>query len=155
MEPPDLRDVLALEGSIFPEPWPEQVFRQELAGAGRVYLVAEEEGQIIGYAGLMIVGEDAHITTIAVTEQRRAQGLGSRLMLALVDAALASKAKHLTLEVRVSNQEAQRFYRRFGMAPVGVRRNYYGTEDALVMWAHEIDGTRYRALLDRIRSRQQ
>ena len=65
-------------------------------------------------------------------------------MLALVDAATAAGARHLTLEVRVSNEGARRLYQRFGFAPVGVRKDYYRDEDALVMWATDIDNRRIR-----------
>ncbi|MDH3518576.1 MAG: ribosomal-protein-alanine N-acetyltransferase, partial [Acidimicrobiia bacterium] len=68
------------------------------------------------------------------------------------EAALAGGARSLTLEVRSSNKAAQALYRRFGMAPVGVRKQYYRDEDALIMWAHEIDGDDYTARLDGIRS---
>lgn len=72
-------------------------------------------------------------------------------MLQLVDAVLEMGAKHLTLEVRMSNQAAQRLYAKFGLAPVGVRKEYYGDEDALVMWAIDIDGTDYLVRLERLR----
>jgi ribosomal-protein-alanine N-acetyltransferase len=72
-------------------------------------------------------------------------------MMALVDAALEADARHLTLEVRMSNQAAQRLYQRFGFAPVGLRKNYYRDEDALVMWAIDIDTDDYRDRLAAIR----
>jgi ribosomal-protein-alanine N-acetyltransferase len=71
-------------------------------------------------------------------------------MLRLVSAALEAGARSLTLEVRVSNAAAQALYRRFGMAPVGVRKAYYVDEDALIMWAHEIDSDEYAQRLDAI-----
>ena len=73
-------------------------------------------------------------------------------MLYLIDAALAGGAKHLTLEVRTSNRSAQELYRSFGLAPVGVRKSYYGDEDALIMWVHEIDQPEFGARLEEIRS---
>ena len=72
-------------------------------------------------------------------------------MLALVDAALAAGARYLTLEVRVSNEGARRLYQRFGFAPVGVRKDYYRDEDALVMWATDIDGDGYAERIASIR----
>jgi ribosomal-protein-alanine N-acetyltransferase len=74
------------------------------------------------------------------------------MMLALVDAAVANDAKHLTLEVRVSNTSAQSLYERFGFNPVGRRKNYYVTEDALVMWATDINTAEYELLLASIRA---
>ncbi|MFO7547315.1 MAG: ribosomal protein S18-alanine N-acetyltransferase [Acidimicrobiia bacterium] len=151
MEVADLSGVLALEQVAYPEPWSEAVFRDELSAPHRTYLVAEADGRLAGYGGLMVVGDEAHVTSVTVWPERRAGGIGTRLMLGLVDAALAAAARSLTLEVRTSNAAAQALYARFGMAPVGVRKRYYGTEDALIMWVHELDGDEYAARLASIR----
>lgn len=149
----DIPAVSALETAIYDEPWSPRVFFDELALDSRAYVVAvDETSTIIGYGGLLIVEEDAHITTLAVAPEIRGRQLGKRLMIALVDRALASGARHLTLEVRVSNAQAQGLYERFGFEPVGRRKNYYPNEDALVMWATDIDTPEYRELLDRIRA---
>ena len=140
----DIDAVANLEIEVYPQPWSTKVFREELALANRRYVVAEDgTGSIVGYAGLLLVEEDAHVTTLAVDPQVRRRRLGSRLMLALVAASLAAQARHLTLEVRMSNLSAQRLYERFGFAPVGIRKNYYRDEDALVMWAIDIDTEEY------------
>ncbi len=151
----DIPEVWALEAEIYPEPWSEGVFREELSRDNRVYLVAEEAGTICGYGGLMLVEDDAHITTLAVSPAARQRGLGTRIMLNLVEAGLAAGARHLTLEVRVSNLPARDLYRRFGFAPVGLRKNYYASEDALVMWAIDVNVPEYRERLDRIREEQE
>ena len=91
------------------------------------------------------------VTTVAVAERTRQQGIGTRLMLELVEAGLARGARNLTLEVRINNQAARDLYQRFGFAPVGLRKNYYRTEDALVMWVIDVDQPEYRERLDRIR----
>jgi len=153
MVPADVPGVHRLEGSTFPRPWSANVFRDELAQSGRTYVVAvDESGEVAGYAGLLQVSDEAHVTTIAVTSEARGRRLGTRLMLRLIVTALAGGAAHLTLEVRTSNRSAQELYRRFGMAPVGVRKSYYGDEDALIMWVHGINEPDYRARLDDIRS---
>ena len=100
----------------------------------------------------MLVGDEAHITTVVVHPDRRGDGVGTRLMLGLVESALGGGARSLTLEVRTSNAAAQALYRRFGMSPVGVRKQYYRDEDALIMWAHDVDGEQYAELLGSIRS---
>lgn len=152
LTPADLTDVVALEARTYPTPWSEQVFRDELAAEGRSYLKAvDEAGLLLGYAGLMEVGREAHITTVVVDADHRGARVGTRLMLELVSTAVERGASTLTLEVRVSNSAAQALYRRFGMAPVGVRKGYYVDEDALIMWAHEIDSSEYAERLDRIR----
>ena len=140
----DVGAVVDLEREVYPTPWSTAVFQEELALANRRYIVAEDEsGTIVGYAGLLLVDEDAHVTTLAVDPQVRRRRLGSRLMLALVAASRAAAARHLTLEVRMSNASARRLYERFGFAPVGIRKNYYRDEDALVMWATDIDTEEY------------
>jgi ribosomal-protein-alanine N-acetyltransferase len=148
----DIPSVTTIEAEVYSHPWSPKVFFDELAMANRTYLVAETRSGIIGYGGLLIVEQDAHITTLAVVTEARGKKLGVRLMLALVDAALAHSARHLTLEVRLSNTPARGLYERFGFEPVGRRKNYYVDEDALVMWATDVDTEEYGALLTQIRS---
>lgn len=149
MVPEDLPAVLELERASFSQPWDEAILRTEVVSDDRVYLVAEVDGAIVGYGGLLLDEDEAHVVTLASSVPRR--GLGTGLMLGLVDAALDHGARHLTLEVRVSNRVAQDLYRKFGMVPVGVRSAYYGNEDALVMWAHDISEPEYRARVESIR----
>ena len=149
----DLRAVVALEEEVYPQPWSLGVFRDELRASNRSYLVVTDDGGgVVAYGGLLLVEADAHITTVAVDPAVRRQRLGTRIMLALVDAALDSGAKHLTLEVRMSNDAAQHLYDRFGFAPVGLRKNYYATEDALVMWATDIRDDDYQQRIRSIRA---
>jgi [ribosomal protein S18]-alanine N-acetyltransferase len=163
-----VRSVLRIEQQVYPRPWSHSLFLSELAlRATRSYFVARIGRDVVGYAGLMMTAEDGHITTIAVDPSRHRHKLGTRLMLALAREALARDAVNLTLEVRLGNLAAQHLYRRFGFAPVGVRKNYYRetpalgaqsgaqgsasqSEDALVMWAHAVDAPEYSALLDSI-----
>lgn len=147
----DIGAALGVEQSTYPTPWTEGIFRDELNGEGRTYLVAEADGELVGYGGLLLVIPEAHVTTVTVAAAHQGGRVGTRLMLHLAEAALAAGATSLTLEVRVSNRQAQALYQRFGMAPVGVRKLYYRDEDALIMWVHDIDSEEYRARLDRIR----
>ena len=149
----DIPSVAALEAEVYDQPWSPRVFFDELSMDNREYLVITNgDKRIIGYGGLLVIDEDAHITTLAVAPEARGQRLGKRLMLALVDQALGAGARHLTLEVRLSNSSAQGLYELFGFAPVGRRKNYYKTEDALVMWATDVDASGYADRLDSIRS---
>lgn len=148
----DIPIVAALERVVYPQPWSMRVFYDELALDSRTYIVAELGDRIVAYAGLLIVAEDAHVTTVAVDPEARQRRVGTHLMLHLVDRALASGARHLTLEVRVSNEAARQMYERFGFSPVGLRKNYYRDEDALVMWAIDIDTDDYAARLSAIRT---
>jgi ribosomal-protein-alanine N-acetyltransferase len=92
------------------------------------------------------------VTTIAVDPAWHRRGIGSRLLLALSRSAIAAGCTGLTLEVRMSNEAAKGMYRDFGYAPAGVRKNYYAesNEDALVMWAHDVDLAAYAERLTRI-----
>lgn len=143
MLPGDIETAHALEERVYPQAWSRQVFVDELEQANRRYVVVEIDGEFVGYGGVMIVGDEAHITTVVVDPVHRQARVGTRLMLSLIDHALASGAEALTLEVRVSNEAAQALYRRFGMAPVGVRKQYYRNEDALIMWVHDINSDAY------------
>jgi ribosomal-protein-alanine N-acetyltransferase len=151
MTPADVPAVLQMEQEIFSQPWTEGILRDELGSSSRRYLVAVDEAdRILGYGGAMLVAEDCHITNLAVREELRGRGLGSRLVLALIEEGLSAGAVNLTLEVRVGNAEARRLYQRFGFAPVGLRHNYYRDEDALIMWVIDVDSADYRARLDEI-----
>ena len=146
----DLDAMLRIEKATYPTPWTIGIFLDELSAPGRIYLAAEADGKVVGYSGLMVVLPEAHITSVTVDPQRRGSRIGTRLMLSSCHEALKAGATSLTLEVRVSNHNAQALYQRFGMAPVGVRKQYYKDEDALVMWVHDIDGEAYRERLDEV-----
>jgi ribosomal-protein-alanine N-acetyltransferase len=147
-----VRAVLAIESQVYPKPWTPGVFQSELEqmrDGYRHYVVARVGLSLVGYAGLLYSGDDAHITNIAVDPERRRGHIGSRLLLHQARHARDCGFKNLTLEVRVSNQAAQELYRRFGFAPVGVRKKYYeDVEDAIVMWCHDIDAAAYTERLD-------
>ena len=149
----DLPAVVELEARTYATPWSERIFRDELEADHRLYIKAvTPDGRLAGYAGLMEVDDEAHITTVVVDPEFRGSRIGTRLVLELVTGAIARGARSLTLEVRVSNAAAQALYRRFGMAPVGVRKAYYVDEDALIMWAHEIGSEEYGRRLNEIRA---
>ena len=141
-----LRSVLRIESSVYPRPWSLGLFNSELSLKGsRSYRVAKVGSAVVGYAGLMHVAGEAHVTTLAVDPQFHRCQVGSRLLLALTRTAQDWGCTSLTLEVRMGNAPAQEMYRRFGFAPAGVRKGYYAEtgEDALVMWAHDIDTPAY------------
>lgn len=148
----DIPGVAQLEREIFPEPWSVRIFYDELSMENRSYLTAEAADGIAGYGGILLVEEDAHVTTLAVASWARGRRLGTSLLMALVERSLARGARHLTLEVRASNESARLLYERFGFAPVGKRKNYYKDEDAVVMWAIDIDTNEYAERLDAIRA---
>jgi ribosomal-protein-alanine N-acetyltransferase len=146
-----LRSVLRIEGSVYPRPWSLGLFNSELAMKGsRSYRVAKVGSAVVGYAGLMHVAGEAHVTTLAVDPGWHRRQIGTRLLLDLAHTARRWGCTGLTLEVRMGNGPARELYRRFGFAPAGVRKGYYAEtgEDALVMWAHDVDGPAY---LERLR----
>jgi len=152
----NVRSVLRIEEQVYPRPWTSSLFLSELAlRTTRAYFVARVGRDIVGYAGIMISFEDAHVTTIAVDPAWHRHGVATRLFVALARESLVRGAQHMTLEVRMSNKGAQDLYRRFGFAPVGVRKNYYPetNEDALVMWVHDIDTPEYATLLTGLEAR--
>ncbi len=141
-----LRGVLAIEGRVYPRPWSLGLFTSELSlRASRVYVVARAGATVVGYAGLMVVVGEGHVTTVAVDPAWHRAKVGTRLLLALAAQARDRGVTGLTLEVRMSNEAAQALYARFGFVPAGVRRNYYveTNEDAMVMWAHGVDSDAY------------
>jgi len=142
----DLRHVLPIEAEVFPEPWSSAVFNSELAlRHGRLYRAAWEGAKLAGYIGFMIVDDEAHITTIATAPIYQRAGVASSLIIDGITTLLERGVKHLSLEVAATNEPAQALYRRFGFAPIGVRKNYYQLtgEDALVMWAYDINSPEY------------
>ena len=136
----DLKAVLRIEDEVFDEPWSKRLFEEELAQrTSRAYRAAWVGDELVGYAGQMSVDDEAHINNIAVAPAWVGRRLGTVLMADLVRTALVRGSAHLTLEVAVDNKPAQALYRRFGMAPVGVRPNYYAEGgDALIMWVRDI-----------------
>ncbi|MFI5532387.1 ribosomal protein S18-alanine N-acetyltransferase [Kitasatospora sp. NPDC051853] len=136
----DIEPVIALEQELFPEDaWSRGMFWSELADTGpggtRHYTVAELDGALVGYAGLMAIGVEGDVQTIAVAPGHQGAGLGARLLTDLIDESARRGCTELLLEVRVDNLGAQRLYERHGFEPVGIRRGYYqpANVDALVM----------------------
>ena len=132
----DLTTVMELEEELFaPDTWTAAMYREELALTDtRHYLVAEDDGTVVGYAGLIAYDDEAHVATIGVTGARQGEGIGGRLLDALL-AEADRRSPVVLLEVRADNEHAQELYRRRGFAEIGRRRGYYqpsGT-DAVVM----------------------
>jgi ribosomal-protein-alanine N-acetyltransferase len=154
----DLRYLLPIESAVFPEPWSVAVFNSELAlRHGRLYRAAWDGDQMAGYIGFLIVDDEAHITTIATAPIYQRAGVASALIIDGIRTLLPMGVKHLSLEVAAHNEPAQSLYRRFGFAPVGVRKNYYPVtgEDALIMWVYDIDSDDYLERLENLAQERQ
>jgi [ribosomal protein S18]-alanine N-acetyltransferase len=162
----DLRGgVMAIEAVSYPRPWSPAVFESEISqmrSGTRQYLVARRSpvgshrarGPVVGYAGLWFAAGEAHVTNVAVAPAEQRRGVASALLVGLADEAVRRGSTAWTLEVRVSSTGAQELYRSFGFAPAGMRTRYYeNTEDAIVMWCHDIQSDAYAALLHSIRTK--
>lgn len=134
----DVEAVYSIEVESFPTPWPLDSFYFEMEeNPFAYYLVAEDDnGNILGYCGMMIVVDSAQITNVAVTKKARGKGIGEGLMREAIRVAKEQNAETISLEVRVSNTVAQNLYRKLGFQDGGIRKGYYSDnhEDALVMW---------------------
>lgn len=131
----DVDAVHAIELSTFAKPWSREDFVKEMTqNRCARYLVAEKDGKVIGFAGAWIVLDEAHITNIAITEKERGSGYGKALTQALLQYASNLGVCYTTLEVRRSNERAQRLYQSLGFEYVGVRKRYYtdNGEDAFL-----------------------
>jgi len=130
----DLDQVLALERTLFgPGAWTAGMFRDEIDGWGRWYLVAEDRAatppRMVGYAGLWFDGDVSQVMTIGVAPAAQRRGIGAALLGAIVAQSRELGAEAVLLEVRVDNDPAIRLYESFGFEPLGLRRRYYQPED--------------------------
>jgi ribosomal-protein-alanine N-acetyltransferase len=116
--------------------------------------VVPSNERLVGFAGMWLMLDEAHVTTIGVKRELRGQGLGEILFATLLDVAMEVGARRATLEVRVSNYSAQALYRKYGFHEEGVRRRYYSdnNEDALIMWSDRLSGTEFQELYRQVRS---
>lgn len=132
----DVDAVYAIEQATFSTPWSRQSFVDEMTtNKCARYVVAEENGRVIAYAGAWLVFEEGHITNIAVKAEERGRGVGSAVTRALMQYAANMGVQYLTLEVRKSNLAAQKMYKSLGFLELGVRKRYYedNGEDAYLM----------------------
>ena len=144
---------MRIENVVFPEPWSPTVFSSELAlRSGRLYRGAWAAEDLAGYIGFMTVGDEAHMTTIATAPGYRRAGVATTMIVDALRTLIAQGVTQVSLEVAANNEPAQTLYRRFGFAPVGVRKNYYPVtgQDALVMFVHDVGSAEYAARLEEL-----
>ena len=135
----DVEQVYEIEILSFTLPWTKDAFFHEMIGNEHAYyVVAETDEGIVGYCGMWLVMDEAHVTNIAIHPDQRGKKMGEGLMQAAIDAAKANGAVLMTLEARVSNTVAQNLYRKLGFKNGGIRKRYYtdNYEDAIVMWVN-------------------
>ena len=135
----DLPVLTSLERTLFPDyPWSQAQFKEEIAGIGtsREFLLALNDGSVVGYAGIMVVaaGVPADLLTIAVLPDFRGKGIAQSMLADLESWAKAKSATEVILEVDTKNESAIRLYEFAGYEKISTRANYYGLGvDALVM----------------------
>jgi ribosomal-protein-alanine N-acetyltransferase len=134
----DIPTICEIEVEAFATPWTAEAFHNELINNHFArYMVMEYGGVVVGYAGMWLIVDEAHITNIAISLPYRGRKWGELLLVELQKTAAFMGAARMTLEVRVSNLIALRLYGKLGFYPVGTRRGYYSdnNEDAIIMWA--------------------
>lgn len=181
----DIAQVAEIEHQSFPTSWPQTAYRRELANHLARYLVIVDRTEppirdtgatprhsffsfwrrkpppqnttdyVVGYVGVWLMVDQAHIVAIAVRESYRRRGLGELLLTEAIDLAMANGQESVTLEVRRSNWSAQQLYEKYRFFKVGVRKRYYtdNHEDALIMTTPPIDADSYREHLAYLRDR--
>ena len=139
MVPEDADGVARVEKACMPVPWSRESFWQEAANTDAYYLLGidiDKDNLIMAYAGCWVLGNEGHITNVAVDLDYQGQGMGRKLMEKLVEAVKPLGVDSMTLEVRPSNTRALALYEKLGFKSVGRRPKYYTqpVEDAEIMW---------------------
>ncbi|MBK8223358.1 MAG: ribosomal protein S18-alanine N-acetyltransferase [Candidatus Obscuribacter sp.] len=150
----DLEQVMDIEPVAFgSHHWTRQSFMNELINPSGFYYAAREQEneRVLGYSGFWLIGEEAHVTTLAVHPDYRRLYVGERLLINDIIQARKVGADWVTLEVRVSNDSAQKLYGKYSFRSLGVRRNYYqdNDEDALVLWTDRLSSPEFLTLFQK------
>ena len=151
MRPQDVPDVMEIESISFGRHhWSEESFYNEMNNqVGRYYaLIHTERKKLIGYLGFWLIADEAHITTVAVKPEYRGNALGELMLSQCLERCAQHSIHWVTLEVRVTNYNAQNLYYKYGFASVGIRPKYYqdNQEDALIMTTPDISTLDQRSL---------
>ena len=154
----DIPTIQEIEREVFLTPWPRNAYRRELLQNRMAsYVVIRDRDEIVGYAGLWKMHDEAHVTTVGVRRRDQGRGFGLALMLALIDRSFALEARWVTLEVRASNYGAMALYEKLGFKVIGRRRGYYTDdgEDAVVMWSDSLMAPAFQERYEAIRQEVQ
>ena len=146
----DIEYVSRLERRCYTLPWSSSAYVTEVGNANAYYTVATlPDGTIAGYAGMWVIMDELHMTTIAVDPSVRGLKIGERLLLDTIREGIRRGAERATLEVRERNTVAHNLYVKYGFEDVAVRKNYYSDngENAIIMWANDLTLPPYQAML--------
>ena len=131
-----IKDTLYSEYDNF---WSYNILKNELLNDKTTYIVAKENNQIVGFAGIMTCLDEATLNNIVVKKSCRGRGIGGELLEALLELCADMNMKSLTLEVNVSNTPAIKLYEKFGFKNLGIRKKYYNnSQDAIIMTKYDI-----------------
>lgn len=158
MRLPDIEHVSRLERRCYTLPWSSSAYATEVGNPNAYYTVAVDEADtVLGYAGMWVIMDELHITTIAVDPGRRGLKIGERLLLDLMEVGMARGAERATLEVREHNAAAHSLYLKYGFGDVAQRKKYYSdnNENAIIMWANNLLSPEYQAMLQDHKQRLQ
>jgi ribosomal-protein-alanine N-acetyltransferase len=150
----DVDRVYEIETHAHSAPWSKLTFQRELIdGRHNTCMVAEIDERIVGFVCLYYVMDEGHVTNIAVDNFFQNHGIATFMMLAVIDVMISKGVKRLTLEVRKTNEKAQRLYSKFGFKMKGLRKRYYtdNNEDAYIFWTDDITGEDYQSMVQGVR----
>jgi ribosomal-protein-alanine N-acetyltransferase len=137
----DLTGILEVEGESFSNPWTREMYAWELQNRNvcHIYIIRTNDCAVAGFCAFWLVVDEIHINNVAIRPHLRGHGLGTALLQHVFAEARGLGARRTTLEVRASNQDAQRLYARLGFVAAGIRRRYYTNpvEDAVILWRDE------------------
>ena len=150
----DVPVVMAVERAAYSDGWPATAFERELTqnAMARYLVLGDADGRVLGFAGLWLMVDEAHVVTVAVVPEERRKGLGRVLVHGLIELAIEHGMSAATLEVRISNDAARALYREYGFYEVGTRKRYYSDngEDAVIMTTEELASPAYQRRLERL-----
>jgi ribosomal-protein-alanine N-acetyltransferase len=147
----DIEHVSRLERRCYTLTWNSSAYVTEIGNPSAYYIVAKlPDGKLVGYAGMWIIMDEAHLTTVAVDPDLRGLRIGERMLADMLDYGIRHGAKRATLEVREHNIAAHQLYLKYGFKDVAIRRNYYSDngENAVIMWADHLVEPDYLAEFD-------
>jgi ribosomal-protein-alanine acetyltransferase len=152
----DIESVARIQRQSFSEyeVWSVQAYLTELTNPNAVYLVAMIGEEIVGYGGLWVIMDEAHVTTIAVAPNYRGQRIGERLLVEMLLEAQRKGATRATLEVRSTNEPARRLYEKYGFVFVAIRKGYYqdNNENADILWINDMTEPAWRKRFSELRA---
>lgn len=136
----DISQVAEIERQIFSIPWSEKAFRDSMESDNTIYIVAKENNNVAGYAGMYLSFEEGNITNVAVNPLSRRKRIGEKIVRDILNRAYEKGVRDVFLEVRETNSVAIALYEKIGFKEEGIRKNFYDKprENALIMWKHNL-----------------